>query len=214
MRTIFLSLCVLAGLAAGTASGALSTDQKNLLNNHMGSVPRQIQLGTVLGTIEARGTLSGDATVTDGGVLSIGANKVTEAMIAAPETNARGLLRVARATFDPSGDSSVRPIGTYSLGVSLPANAIIVRSYMRTKTAFQSSSSQAQVSFFCETAGNIALSRFATSLSQGTVIDGFNSGTASVMKNITAACNISATVTGEALTAGKLNLFVEYVVAE
>jgi hypothetical protein len=236
MKKGFLGALALL-LLGGVASATMTSDQIFMLNNQFGAVPRQVQLGSLLSTIETNAsssqalasgkvfvgnssnapvarTLSGDVTVDNTGVTAIGAGKVLESMVQVPTTSGLGLQRIARFKFDPSANSGQRAVQAHDLGVTLPANAIITRSFFKVLTAFTSVNSSALVALHCETASNIFSQQYVSSLSTTLVTEGVSSGTSSLMKPITSACAITATVTGTALTAGKLVGWVTYVVAE
>ena len=124
--------------------------------------------------------------------------------------------RIVRATYDVAVDLGT--IAAHGLGVSLPANAIIVRSWFYTVTQFVDAGA-GTVALSCETANNIFSAADITGNADGVKVDGIQqafatfdgTGAAGVLG---AACELTATVATAAQTAGKLNLFVEYVVAE
>ncbi len=123
-----------------------------------------------------------------------------------------GLQRLARATYDFAVQGGSSTATVKSLGVTLPANAIITRSYIYTLTQVAGASSL--VALQCETANNIFSSADMTGITAGTITEGVSTGAASVFQKITAACNISAKITAAAVTAGKFDVFVQYVVHE
>ena len=142
-----------------------------------------------------------------------------------PSLDGRTLHRVLRVTFDPSADASLRTTGVaYSLPSSragLPSGAIVVRSWYEVITTFTSASDAATISIGYATddvAGIVA----AIAISDGSNPwdDGFKEGiqtnTAATFSNKTTAERlIDFTLGGaENLTAGKLVLFLEYVVSD
>lgn len=121
-------------------------------------------------------------------------------------------LKVARATYDFStqGGGSAADIDS---GVTLPANAIIVRSYMYVQAALTPSGTTMQV--YCEDANNIKTATDITGSAAGSLIEGQSTGAASAFKAaIAAACNIKFRLGIHAGTAGKVNVFVEYVTSD
>ncbi len=126
--------------------------------------------------------------------------------------------RTARATYDFAVDGG--EIGSIGLGVSLPDNAIVTRSWYEVLTTFTSSTDAATVAISIPTddvAGIVA----ATAISaEGNIWDagkheGIQLGTAASMsEKTTAARELTLTIGTEALTAGKLILYCDYVVSE
>ena len=157
-------------------------------------------------------TISGDVTIGNTGVTAIGANKVLETMIKAQSADGLHLKRIARATYDVA--VNLGTVAAHGLGVSLPANAIIVRSWFYVVTQFVDAGS-GTVAISCEDANNIKTATDITGSAAGAIVEGESTGAASAFKaSIAAACEITATVATAAQTAGKLIVFVEYVVAE
>jgi hypothetical protein len=222
-------------LASGAALATVTTNQQYQLNNRMGPVARSVGLGDLIkdaaqGATLANGkvlvgnssgvaaavTPSGDVTISNAGVTAIGAAKVLETMLAVPSGSALYAARIARAVWDPSGDATMRTVAAHGLGVTLPAKAIITRSFFHTKTSLVSASNNGTIAFHCEDADNIfaAADIDASSGVAGQIAEGVSDGTAANMKIVDAACEITATVATNAFTAGKIDLFVEYVIAE
>lgn len=138
------------------------------------------------------------------------------------------VVRVARAVWNPSlvttdGDSTTPSgaAGVHSLGVSLPAKAIITSSYMYVVTKPVSAGGLGKLSFKCEDAANIYPTQYWDNQPVGKIISGAQAGpsatvgaSANMTNSIAAACDISAVVTDVAFTAGKVIVYVSYVVAE
>lgn len=130
-------------------------------------------------------------------------------------------VKVARATFNPSAVSGQRTIGAHGLGVFLPDNAIIKRSWYSVETTFTSATDAATIALGTPTDGSaagikaaVAISNVANAWDAG-LVEGIQVGTAATFHaRLTAQRELTATVAVEALTAGKLILFVEYVVAD
>jgi len=117
--------------------------------------------------------------------------------------------------------NSVGKIGAaaaYGLGITIPANAIMVRSWFYTVTQFVDAGS-GTVALSCETANNIFSAADITGNADGVLVDGVQqafatfdgTGAAGILGS---ACELTATVATAAQTAGKLILFVEYLIAE
>ena len=120
--------------------------------------------------------------------------------------------RIARVTYNV--DVHGTAVGAHGLGVSLPAKAIITESWFYTDTQFADSGS-GTVALSCEDANNIFTATDITGNAAGTIVDGATPpGETSgfYVKNIAAACEITATVASAAQTSGKLTAFIKYVV--
>ncbi len=118
-------------------------------------------------------------------------------------------IRSVRVKFNAvtQGDSAV----AHNLGATLPARAIITRSYLDVNTAFVSSNALGKVAFSCETAGNILA---ASLLANPGPLEGVSTGASTLFQEITSACDVTATVTIAPFSAGVANLFIEYVLSE
>ena len=118
--------------------------------------------------------------------------------------------RVTKAFYDVATDGGA--IGAHPLGVFLPAKAVITQAYFMTDVQFVDAGA-GTVALQCEDAGNIFAAADITGFTVGTMTSGVATGTAATMiKNIAATCELQAVVAGIAQTAGKLTLWVEYVV--
>jgi len=123
-----------------------------------------------------------------------------------------------RAVYDiavGNNGSSTVDSGVHFLGVSLPANAIIIRSWVHIKTAFTGSGKvgQSTVAFSCEDAGNILAATDITTSAADALLTGVSDDAiGNFQTGIAAKCRINATVggVGGGFSAGKLNLFVDY----
>lgn len=241
LKKILLSLALLCSGSVFAASvTALTADQIELLNNHSGSVNRQLQIGTVIGNtqtaangafnltngkilvgnvsgVAAAVTPSGDVTVSNAGVTAIGAGKVLESMLVAPATdNVLNVARVARLVWDPSGTASQGTVGSHASGVTIPANAIIRQVWFYTKTSLVSTGNNGTLAVQCNSANDIfsAADIDATSGVAGQIGAGVETGAAAAMLKVSTACNVAFVVAVNAFTAGKMDWFIEYSVAE
>jgi hypothetical protein len=157
-------------------------------------------------------SITGDITATSLGATTIGAGKVLESMLAVPGTDGLNAVRVARATYDVATDLGT--VAAHPLGVTLPAKAVITRSYIYIVTQFVDAGA-GTVALHCEDANNIKTATDITGSGDGSFIEGASDGAAANFKSgIAAACEITATVATAAQTAGKLVVFVEYIVVE
>ncbi len=122
-----------------------------------------------------------------------------------------GFEHLAMAIWDTSV-SSGGVVGTHSLGVALPAKALITQSWTYSITQ-PATASSGTVAFQCEDANNILTASDVSGYTAGTVTTGASTGSAATMvAGISASCNISAVVATGAMSAGKLAVFVRYVV--
>lgn len=96
---------------------------------------------------------------------------------------------------------------------ALPAGAIVTRSMLHINTKLDSSGAST-FAVSCETANNIFTATDITFAAAGTNLEGayFSAGASTVYKTITNACNLVATIGTNALTAGKVTIFIEYYV--
>lgn len=123
--------------------------------------------------------------------------------------------KVARASYSSVGVQTIAGvIGDHKLGVFLPKNAIITRSYIYIKTAFTDNGA-GTIALTCEDAGNIKAATDLTSQSADALVEGETTGAATTFKkSIAAGCEITATLAGASVSTGKLDVWVEYVVSD
>lgn len=130
--------------------------------------------------------------------------------------------RTARVTYDFATDGGAQ--GTIGLGVTLPDNAVIRRAWYDVQTTFTSAGDLATVALNIPTDGDLV---DAIAIGDGTnpwdagIHDIVNA--ANVAEDIdaptgylklTGAREVSIVIATEDLTAGKLILFIDYVVSE
>jgi hypothetical protein len=142
------------------------------------------------------------------GAILVGNSSGKAGLITPTANTPYGVVKTAKATYDFSTMGGT--IGAISLGVALPANATIIRSWTYTVTQVAGASSTMALS--CETANNIYSAADRTGIAAGAYTEGVSTGAASLFKSITAACNITATIAVANVTAGKFNVYVQYVV--
>ena len=165
------------------------------------------------------GATSGAATVnvinTDGKItvgadtIDITALTLEEGDLIAASTDGLNVKRTARATYDFSVlGGAVSAIG---LGVTLPDNAIITRSWIDITTGMTSSGGSATFALSVEGANDIISAVDADTLSG--LNEGIQDGTAAAMVKTTSAQELTMTIAEEALEAGVFVLYCEYVVS-
>lgn len=138
----------------------------------------------------------------------------------------------AVATFDPSASTSERSIAAYPLGVYIPSGAILLRYIVDVKTTFTSATDAATIAIHTQSADDI-LAAVAISTAGDVWDAGIHAGKigfpnfgadaahdsqvevaalfAATYLKLTAIRQITATVAVEALTAGKANIYIEYL---
>lgn len=198
---------------------AITTEQKYLLNNKAGSIARKVALGTLIETAEtsAPAALSVTAAVLAADAVTtskiLDAN-VTEAKLAA---QAVGLNagRVCIGLFDPSAVAGDRTIAAHTLSsTALPAKAIITRLSYDVLTTFTSATDAATVALSVEGANDlksaVAISDVSNPWDAG-IHAGIPVATAATYVKTTVARSIVVTVAVEALTAGKMYVYADYI---
>ena len=144
------------------------------------------------------------------------------------------VTKIAVATFDPSSNADQRTVAAHGLGVYLPDNAIVVRAWYDVITTFTSAGSDAgTIALKVQTANDLKaaiaisdastvwdagihaclLNNFALDGNTLTAIEMAAARAATTIK-LTAERELTATVATQALTAGKLVLYVEYVIGD
>jgi hypothetical protein len=141
--------------------------------------------------------------------------------------------KVAVATYDVTGGDS-GAIGAHGLGVYIPDNAIITRAWVDVVTTFADGASDSATIALSAQSANDLVSAIAISDAsnvwdagiRGTKVDsialdgnalsqiGMAAARAATMIKTTAIREITATVATAALTAGKMNVYVEYHVSD
>lgn len=119
----------------------------------------------------------------------------------------------AQATYNFATQTGAT--GNYDLGVSIPANAIITRTYAYSITK-PTTSASGTLGFYCNNNNNPELKASTVVASYGATggapVDGIQSGAAANMSVIPTKCDVHATIGTGSLTAGKVTLYINYVV--
>ncbi len=128
-----------------------------------------------------------------------------------------GILRMAKATFNPSATAGQRTVAPHGLGVTLPDNALVVGGFIEILTTFaDGASDNATIALSVEGANDIvsaiAISDVSNVWDAGkqAIIPKANTPELTAIK-LSAAREITATVAVHALTAGKATIFLYYV---
>src|SRR5215210_3088614 len=145
------------------------------------------------------------------------------------------IRELAVATFNPSANTAQRPIAAYGLGVYLPTKAIITNVFVDVVTTFTSATDAATIALKAQAADDIVAAvaistagdvwdagihgskigypNFGADAAHDSAVEVAALFAASMLK-LTAARELTATVAVEALTAGKANIYVEYVLSD
>lgn len=130
-----------------------------------------------------------------------------------------GILQVVRVVFDTSKTDTAgaanTAIGAHGLGITLPAHAIIVGGFQDVNTAFTSAGSTATIAISAEAANDIQAAAAVSGAPYSTIgrkaiVPKANTPESTSVK-ATAAREITATVAVQALTAGKVTIYIYYV---
>ncbi len=155
-------------------------------------------------------TMSGDATLSNAGALTIAAGAVEESMLAVGTADGLNAYRVARATWDYAEHGGAQT--AIGLGVTLPAKSIIEHAYFYTVTQVEDGGTGTGA-LSCEDANNLYSAADVTGNAAGTLVEGVPDGdVANFVTNIASACELTWTIAGATASAGKLNFYVRYTV--
>lgn len=103
-------------------------------------------------------------------------------------------------------------VGTYALSATLPANAIVTRSYVYSKKQPYGTSTP-KLGFYCGSTYNLYNPTNVLSISaDGSKAEGTQTGTAASMSVISSACTLTAAITAGVIQSGNVTIYVEYVV--
>lgn len=209
-----------AGTRAEILAGQLELIDAKFDEYDAASVLGELASGKIIvGNSEGAATdvdMSGDATIDNTGAITIAAGAVEESMISSYAVDGLHTKRIARATFDfaaSGGDT-----GSYGLGVTLPDNSVITRSWYTVESGFTSADSTATIALTVPTddvAGIAAVSAISENAWDAGHHEGIQDGAAAnFSKQCTAARELTLTIGVQAITAGKLVLFCEYVILD
>lgn len=136
---------------------------------------------------------------------------------AASAADGLGSLGVARVTFNPSATSGDRTIAAHASAVTIPANAFVVGGFAQVNTAFTSAGGNAGTVAVSVEGANDIISAAAVSgapystIGAKAIVPKANTPESTGILT-TQARAVTFTVAGQALTAGKLTLFLYYVI--
>lgn len=119
--------------------------------------------------------------------------------------------RIQRGVYDFTKSGGA--VGSYSLGVKLPANSIVTHAYFQNTVSFVDGGS-GTASIGCESTGDIYASADITGNSTGDITEGIQDDTIANYTTIESGCTPRLHIDGAAATEGKLNVFFEYIVTK
>ncbi len=118
------------------------------------------------------------------------------------------VYRVAKATYDFDADGGA--VSTIDLGITIPDNALVTSCVLEKITGFASSGSATVALGLESTTDIIAATAFNNAAL--TQVVAYGAALASAPFKTTAARNVQITIGTAALTAGKFNFYIEYLV--
>lgn len=115
----------------------------------------------------------------------------------------------AKAIFSVVGSFGATAIAT---PIVIPAGAIIERAYFLVDT--QVAGATSTLAFQCNSAGDLLATASQTGVTAGSIIAGIPVGSPSTMVYTSAGCTVKYVIGTANITAGKLEMFIDYVVAK
>lgn len=129
-----------------------------------------------------------------------------------------GAKQVLKATYDFSNATQLGgSTADIDLGVTLPANSLVTRSYIYIVTPLTGvlSVGGTTTKISCTNDSNILVAKDLSQFAAGYMLDGIQTGASLVSIQLSAACNpkvrFGAPLNGGGVSAGKFNLYLEYV---
>lgn len=204
MKKILITLGIVLTVAFGSWVAFASSSPADIVAYFSGvesAASGLIPVGN--GSVYVARSMSGAVSINAAGVTSISNTSNGDSANYAP--------RIAQATYDFSVQGGT--VAAHGLGISLPANAVIMNSLMEVVTPIVSVSNNGTFAISCEDANNIFTATDIDSSSAGDILKGTALPSAPV-GHIASACEITATIGTNAFTAGKVIVWVEYVVGQ
>jgi hypothetical protein len=212
---------ILVGNSSGLAADVAVTGDVTITNAGVTAIASGVIVnadvsGSAAIDYSKMATMTGDVTMT-ANASAIGAGKVTEAMLKAPDTVGLGAKRLAYVVFDPSAVAGDRTVAAHALGTAIPDDAFVTGAWYWVETTCTSATDAGTIAISIEGADDVVA---AIAISDGTnpwdtsakPVEGITKlETTSTWLATTAARQITATVAVEALTAGKVHIWAEYI---
>lgn len=121
-------------------------------------------------------------------------------------------MGVAKCTFDATGGKA---IGAHGLGLTIPKNSYVRKAFYKVVTTFTSGTDAATIALKVASANDVvsavAISDGSNPWDSAGLVATIPTDALSNEISVTADSEVTATVAAEALTAGKLVLWVEWV---
>jgi hypothetical protein len=160
---------------------------------------------------------AGAGTAVTATAAEINAAASTAGIAAAKAADGLHDLGVARFTFDPTATAGMRTQGAHGLGVTLPAQAIVVGGFFDVNAVFTSTNSNSTIAISVQGANDIQTAAAVSGAPYSTIgrkaiVPKANTPESTSVKT-SAAKEITATVAVEDLLGGKLTGFLYYVVS-
>lgn len=141
----------------------------------------------------------------------LAAASVDEDKLALPTIDGLNAKRILRSTYDVAVDGGT--VAAHALSESLPANAIVSQVWFQIITQFVDAGS-GTVALSCAGANDLFSAADITGDAAGVITAGVPVGTAATMFDVGSTCVVTATVATAAQSAGKMVIFIEYVVTD
>jgi len=150
---------------------------------------------------------------TNGWLKDVNDNFGALAPVIGGDADGLGALRVARATFD-LGVAANRTVAAHGLGVTIPANALIVGGFMEVNTAI-TGETNATLAISVKTANDIQAAAAVSgapwsTTGQKAIVPKANTPESTGIK-LAGAKEITATIATAALLTGKVTIYLYYV---
>lgn len=125
-------------------------------------------------------------------------------------SNATGLYAIADYDFAVSGGA----VGDISLGVNLPANAVVTDVFTDVLVAPTSTGSTGTIRLNVATEGNLNAALTADGAASGVVAHTPNTGSTVLPKKVAAERELKVTIATNAVLSGSLRYLVRYVISQ
>jgi hypothetical protein len=212
---------LLVGSAGGVAVSIVPTGDVTITNAGVTAIASGVIVNADVNASAAidyskMATMTGDVSMS-ANASAIGASKVTEAMLKPPSTVGLGAKRVAYALFDPTAVVGDRTATAHALAAIIPINSFVTGAWYWVETTLTSAADSATIALSIEGANDVTTAIAISDVSnpwdtsakpvEGTpVVE-----TTSTWLKTSAARAVTATVGVQALTGGKVHIWVEYV---
>lgn len=202
---------------AGTGTGAVHLNNSPTSADAFFGIAQEVVLANATTLIQVfhfpvglTGTMSGAV-----GTAQISDASITAAKLANFGTDGLGVVKEARATFDPTGTAGHRTIASHVLGTAIPINATVIGGWLETIVAVDSADHSGTLAVQIEgandiqTAVNISGAPWSTT-GKKAIVPKINTPESTAIK-LSAARQITFVVATTALTVGNVIAHLLYV---